>query len=152
MVNRSAIAILDELTAKGAKFSCEKDRLHVRAPRGLLSEALQQEIQAKKSEMLGAVRARENHWGEAESEASRRLADDGWTVVRAESLGGELVIWLRDESVTVPDRLSGLVRYTKAELAALHNATEAQLRDIHRAKRELPDFHLEDLTQTHERT
>jgi hypothetical protein len=119
----------------GASITAYGDRLRVRAPKGALSLELRAALAEQKLELLAKV---SDPLYLAE-EASWRLSAEGpgWAAVRSHLLT-EVVIFLRDEDVTLPPQAARLVTYTKAELAILRTSTPEILREIHRAKRTLP--------------
>ncbi|MBT9168572.1 MAG: hypothetical protein DDT19_01919 [Syntrophomonadaceae bacterium] len=70
--------------------------------------------------------------------AQELVARQGWCAVKSEALGGEVVIWAKNTTVTIPSQWRGAVVYTLKELAALATPpkpTPDQLRLIHEAKR-----------------
>jgi hypothetical protein len=74
----------------------------------------------------------------AESEANKaqRLIDfQGWCLLRAQALNGEVIVLERDAAVCLPGRWCDDVVYTLSELDELGVVTQARLRRVHEAKR-----------------
>ncbi len=70
--------------------------------------------------------------------ARELLKKQGWFAVQSQTLGGEIVIWIRDGKVIIPMRWQNHVRYTMKELQALAEdggITEEGLKQIHEAKK-----------------
>jgi len=70
--------------------------------------------------------------------AAKLLEEQGWCAVASQTLGGEVVLWVKNAKVTVPAKWQNAVRYTLAELAALTKPPKPgpeELRKLHEAKR-----------------
>lgn len=79
-----------------------------------------------------------NEESPAPSTASRvrhLLATRGWVAIESGTLGGEVVLLLRDDTIQAPPRRAGHVAYTLAELAQVQGMSPAQLREVHEVKR-----------------
>ncbi len=62
----------------------------------------------------------------------------GWCAIRSYALGGEVIVWLQDNQVLIPERWQENVRYSLDEIKALladGGVTQEGLRRIHEAKR-----------------
>lgn len=76
-----------------------------------------------------------------EAEAARAvklLRERGWVAVRCRTLGGEVILVVRDAKVAVPARWKDAVKYTLVELEALRKPPKPgpeELRKLHQAKR-----------------
>lgn len=128
MGNINAQALLSELNRLNVRLVLAGDKLQIKAPAGVLTPELRRELQENKTELVELLRKREIEI------AKRRLEEQGWVAIHSDALG-EPVVWLRDETVEVPEEWRGVVAYTLAELEAL-------------TKEPLPDS--EDLKLLHE--
>ena len=128
----TAAALLQSLCSLGVQLSASGDRLRFRAPVGVLTPELRAALVEQKPALLAALRNAESE----ASEVSWRLssAGPGWAAVRSHLLG-ETVVFLRDETVSLPTAVADLATYTRAELELLATATEGALKEIHRAKK-----------------
>lgn len=70
--------------------------------------------------------------------AARLLKKLGWCAVESRTLGGEVVLWVKDAGVAVPAKWRNAIRYTLVELEALTRPPKPgpeDLRKLHEAKR-----------------
>ncbi len=94
------------------------------------------DLKAGKAEAIRYLR--EIDFPTERKKALELLDRQDWCAVRSLVLGGETVVWVRDEQVVLPARWRDNVTYTMEELAALAvppPMTPAALRQIHEAKR-----------------
>lgn len=83
-------------------------------------------------------KARSEREGETTvEEAVRLIGEMGYLVVRSKTLGGEVVIWVKDERVAIPERWRNAVTYTLEELRRIaeRRVPSEELRKLHEAKR-----------------
>lgn len=131
--------LVKALEKRGTKFEAEGGRLRVRGPREVLDGRLAAIIARRKPEILALLASRERQpdYAAEAARAAELLRRRGWVAVWSDVLG-EVVVWLRDQTVAVPAELAGAARYTLAELAALTEPPAPgpeELRRLHRAKR-----------------
>jgi len=129
----TGIDILHELDQLGVDaYVGEDGKLRLVIPPGVtLSPSLRQAIRENKAELVALLRKLEIET------IKRQLLDQGWVLIRSGVLN-ENVVWCRDETVSIPARLSGLPRYTLAEIKILTSEPEPSpddLRLLHAAKK-----------------
>lgn len=131
----TVVELLAELASRGVLVSIDGSELVLRGAVRTIPAELMVEARKRKGELL-ALLAHEP-LGSVQ-EVSRRLlapGGPGWVVIRSEVLAGELVVFVRDADVSLPEPAGGLVRYTWRELMELAQATPEALRSIHAIKR-----------------
>jgi hypothetical protein len=122
-------ALLDELERLNVKLTLNGDKLQLEAPAGVLTPDLREKIRQHKPELITLLKKAQR--------VKQLLRQQGWVVIHS-SLLNENVVWCRDETVSIPARLSGLPRYTLAEIKILTSEPEPSpddLRLLHAAKK-----------------
>lgn len=137
--NASVLHLVEALERHGARLEVAGDRIRIAAPKGLLDSRLRTLLARRKPEILALLtsRGRPPDYAAEAAKAAKALDEQGWVAVWSSVLG-EVVVWVRDQTVTVPAELAGAARYTLAELAALTEPPvpgPEELRRLHRAKR-----------------
>jgi hypothetical protein len=147
----TASKLLADLRTRGVRIDVTGDKLLVDAPEGVLTAELVEWLREHKTEVI-VLRGQTRPQRRAPTAKSsphpfapdpndvrivrERLAASGvgWVSIRSETLGGELVVFVRDGRVKVPSDQSQLLRYTWSELQQLMDATPEALRVLHQFK------------------
>ena len=121
-------ALLRELDERGVILKRVGNRLTVDAPKGTITDSLRRELAACKSNIIAMLR-RENA-----ERAAKLIQEREYVPIRSGTLGGEIVLFIRDESVEIPERWRDAVTYTLDELAEIRQAGRDALPSIHDVK------------------
>lgn len=127
----TAIEVFSELMRLGCDACLEGDSIRVVPPHGVtLPDSLKEEIRQNKVGLFILLRKLEIET------VKRRLLDQGWVLIHSAVLN-EAILWVWDDNTPIPAHLSGLPRYTLAELKALlaepvPNSDDLKL--LHRSK------------------
>lgn len=130
------LTLLHEARRAGLRVRTEGGRLIVRGPRS--QEALARRLLEHKAEVLAALEAEQTPPVTEPTDFDRADAffqEHGWVPIRSRTLGGEVVVFLRDEQVAVPEQWRDAVSYTLEDLAALEGVSPDGLRLTHETKR-----------------
>lgn len=148
----SAELTLKTILELGGEIAVDGDDLLVDLPPEKWTTQIRDELSVNKARLLKILMSDHAHlparvtrdkWptklfdGSASSLIRERFKPDGpgWAVVESRTLEGECVVWVRDESVRLPESVKDLVCYTWAELEFLLDITPNELRHIHATKR-----------------
>lgn len=120
--------LIEEMEGRGVNLRRMGDQLNVDAPRGVVTDTLRQDLQVHKEEILSLLRQRRME------KADRLIRDRGYLAVENWPSDGEIVLFVRDESVIIPVRWHGRITYTLAELAEIRGLDQGSVRRLHEIK------------------
>lgn len=129
---------LKTILGLGGEIAADGKHLFVDLPAQAWTKQIRDELKLNKEGLLELLRSGHGHppTGCTSDTSLTRLCDGpGWAVVESGTLRGECVVWVRDESVRLPEGVKDLVCYTWAELEFLLDISPENLRHIHATKR-----------------
>ena len=143
----TAVELLRLLKERRIQISASGEALGYRAPKGAMTPALRQLLDKHRSELLALLAGHAASgsvpkepgadYGLESKKALMALRSQGYVPICSSTLDGEIVLFLRDESVSLPERWNQAVTYTMAELQQILGMTTESLRRIHEVKREM---------------
>ncbi|MGB9792114.1 MAG: hypothetical protein ACPLTR_05990 [Thermacetogeniaceae bacterium] len=126
----TAIELFARLASLPVDMERRGEELRITAQPGVLTDDLKRSTAEHKQELIELLRQLET------LKTNRLLRERGWVLIHSGVLD-ETVVWCRDETISLPAHLSGLPRYTVAELKALVKQplpAEDDLKLLHRSK------------------